>query len=142
MSKHASHPWVPVETDYRPDVVNNSYFAALRRIAGSLLKPITYPTLHIAILLLANPIVLLIFTRALLLILMGLSASILVSLLWLYVFFSLVANYFLDVFSLVHDAIYTCFFIIGRWTQFTQASMEVFFPNFISGAFGQFSIGR
>ena len=100
------------------------------------------PSLHIAILLLANPIVFLTFTRALLLILIGLSASVLVSLLWLHVFFPIFANSFLDFFSLVYDAIYTCFFNIGRLTQFTQASMDVFCSNCLSGAFGHFSIDR
>ena len=52
---------------------------------GSLLNPITYPSIELVILLLANPAVFLTFTQALIWIVAGLSLSIILSILWCYV---------------------------------------------------------
>ena len=111
------------------------------RNAGFLLQPITYPNMDILVLLLANPIVFFTFTREFLLMAFGLNVSILVSILGCHALLLLVVSGYLDIFSLVDDAIYASVFTIGRLTQFTQALMEVFFL-LISGALGQFSIGR
>ena len=88
---------------------------AMRRITGSLLQPITHPNLNIFILLLANPIVLLTFTRALLLILIGLSVTILVSTPGCYYFI-----------SLVPDTMYICIDFTARLAQFTSVSTDMF----------------
>ncbi len=72
------------------------------------------PNLDILILLLANPIVLIVFTRALLLLLVGLGVAILASTLGCYYFI-----------SLVPDTIYICIDFTGRLAQFISSSTDM-----------------
>ena len=111
-----------------------SLMLLLRDVSGSLLKPITYPNLEFSILLLANPIVCCTFTKSLVLILFGLGASILLSVLGVYVLLSPVYNCILNIFALVDDAIYINSFIIGR---LTHSSLLLQWKYYYSGTLGQ-----